>query len=585
MKSKIVQRVKKLIKPYKKSILIVSFLSLLVGIAEIVKPYLVKIVIDDYLSQGIAEKGILTISSIGITYIAIVIIGNIIDFVATTTINMVGEDAIYNLRNKLYRYTQHANIQFHDKTPAGKLFVRITNDIEDIATLFKDVIATVIKDILLIIAFISVMISISSKLSLVALAIVPLILITSIISTRIANKLQQKSKAIRTQLNSFFAESIYGVKIIKIFHIQREKQEENEELTEKFRKSRNSIILNNSILPGMMTILENLGICLIVWACTYHILGIELPVGIIYMFITYLKQIFEPINRIVENVETVQDAVVSINKVYEILEQKEYLENLEEGKILEKVKGKIEFRNVWFAYEEPNWVLKNVSFVINPGESVAFVGKTGSGKTTITNLINRFYEIQKGEILIDGINLKEINIRSLRQHIGTILQDPFVFARSMRENIALNQSIPEEKIEEAITLASADEMIKEMPKGLDEIAREQGSSFSAGEKQLLAFARVFSHEPDIFILDEATANIDTQTEKKIQKSIDILSATKTSIFIAHRLSTIVNVDKIIVLQNGEIIEEGNHQKLLQNDGYYAKLYQAYYEGLTGLAIS
>lgn len=584
MKSKTMQRAWKLVKPYTKSILVVSFLSLLVGVAEIIKPYLVKVVIDDYLSQGIYEKGMITIGTIGAIYIAIVLIGNIIDFVATTAINMIGEDAIYKLRNKLFSYIQHANIPFHDKTPAGKLFVRITNDVEDIATMFKDVIATIIKDILLIIAFIVVMISISSKLTLVALAIVPFIMIFSFISTKLANKFQEKTKTIRTKLNSFLAESIYGVKLIKIFNIQREKQEENNELTKSLFRSILPNAVNNNLLPALMTILENAGICLIVWACTYHIFGIEMQVGIIYMFITYLKQIFDPINRIVENIETVQEAFVSINKVYEILEQKQYLENLEEGKTLEKLQGKIEFRNVWFSYDNENWVLKNVSFVIQPGQSVAFVGKTGSGKTTITNLINRFYEIQKGEILIDNVNIKELNIRELRQHIGVILQDPFVFARSIRENISLNHMISDQKIEEAIQLASADTMINAMPNRLDEIAKEQGSSYSAGEKQLLAFARVFAHEPDIFILDEATANIDTQTEKLIQKSIDILSATKTSIFIAHRLSTIINVDKIIVLQNGEIIEQGNHQELVQKDGYYAKLYRSYYDSLVDVAM-
>lgn len=584
MKSRTMQRAWKLVKPYTKSILVVSFLSLLVGIAEIIKPYLVKIVIDDYLSQGIYEKGMITIGTIGAVYIGIVIIGNIIDFVATTAINMIGEDAIYKLRNKLYHYIQHANIPFHDQTPAGKLFVRITNDVEDIATMFKDVIATIIKDILLIIAFIVVMLSISSKLTLIALAIVPFIIIFSFISTKLANKFQEKTKTIRTKLNSFLAESIYGVKLIKIFNIQREKQEENNKLTQSLFRSILPNAVNNNILPALMTILENVGICLIVWACTYHILGIEMQVGIIYMFITYLRQIFDPINRIVENVETVQEALVSINKVYEILEQKQYLENLEEGKTIQKIQGKIEFRNVWFSYDNENWVLKNVSFTIPAGQSVAFVGKTGSGKTTITNLINRFYEIQKGEILIDDVNIKEMNIRDLRQHIGMILQDPFVFARSIRENISLNHMISDEKIEEAIELASADSMINAMPNRLDEIAKEQGSSYSAGEKQLLAFARVFAHEPDIFILDEATANIDTQTEKLIQKSIDILSSTKTSIFIAHRLSTIINVDQIIVLQNGEIIEQGNHQELVQKGGYYDKLYQSYYDSLVSAAV-
>lgn len=570
------KRVWKLIRPYKKSIIIISILSLLVAIAEIIKPYLVKLIMDDYLEVGIYQKEFLTIGILGGIYIAIVFIGNIIDFIATTSVNMIGQDSIYSLRNKLYKYIQHANISFHDKTPAGKLFVRMTNDIEDISTMYKDVISTIVKDIILIIAFITMMIYISKELSIVAIIIVPLIMFFSIISTIIANKLQEKSKNVRTKFNTFLAESIYGVKIIKIFNIQREKQEENNELTKKYRKTREPIAINNSLLPAIMTILENLGICIIVWACTKHWMGIDLQVGIIYMFITYIRQIFDPINRIVENVEVIQEAFVSINKVYEILEEKENLENLEEGIVLEKIRGKIEFRNVWFSYNNKDWILKNVSFIIEPGQSVAFVGKTGSGKTTITNLINRFYEIQKGEILIDDINIKDINIRSLRSHIGIILQDPFIFAKSVRDNISLGKQITDEEIENSLRLASAWDCMK----NLNEVAKEQGNSYSSGEKQLIAFARIFAHNPDIFILDEATANIDTQTEKLIQKSIDRISSMKTSIFIAHRLSTIVNVDKIIMLKDGKIIEEGSHQELLYKDGQYAKLYKAYYDGLT-----
>lgn len=328
-----------------------------------------------------------------------------------------------------------------------------------------------------------------------------------------------------------------------------------------------------------MTILEHLAIALIIWACMNHWFGIQLEVGFIYVFTRYINKLFEPITRTVENIETVQEAFVSINKIYDILDEKQYLEDLEKGMDLKKIQGKIEFRNVWFAYEGENWILKNLSFTIEPGESVAFVGRTGSGKTTITNLINRFYEIQKGEILLDGINIKEINIRNLRQHIGIILQDPFIFAESIKDNVRLNQPLEDDQVEEAIRLASADEFVAGLPNGMEEVAKERGSSYSAGQKQLLAFARIFAHNPDIFILDEATANIDTYTESLIQKSIDFISARKTSIFIAHRLSTIVNVDKIIVLYQGEIIEQGNHEQLVQEGGYYSKLYNSYYESL------
>lgn len=580
MKSKTTNRIIKLLKPKAKPLAIISVISIIITICELVKPYIIKIVIDDYLSLGIYEKGFVTIGMLGAIYIGIVLFGNILDFVVTTATTMVGEDVIYSLRNKLYKYIENANVPFHDKTPAGTLFVRVTNDIEDITTLFQDVATTAIKDILLIIVLIAMMIYISVKLSLIYLIILPITVILALVITKAINRLYTYSKNLRTKLNVFLAESIYGLKLIKIFGRQYEKQKECEKLTDDFRRSRTKPTLLEGLLPGIMTILENLGISLISWACINHWLGLTLEVGAIYVFITYTKQIFEPINRIIENIETVQESIVSIDKVYEIIEQKQYLEDFGKGIVLEKAKGKIEFRNVWFAYKDEDWVLKDISFTINPGESIALVGKTGSGKTTITNLINRFYEIQKGEILIDGINIKDINIRSLRQNIGIILQDPFIFAKSIKENISLSKNLSDKEVIDSIRLASAEEFVSALPNGIDEIAKERGSSYSAGEKQLLAFARIFAHNPSIFILDEATANIDTHTGKLIQKSIDEISKEKTSIFIAHRLSTIVNVDKIIVLSNGNIVEEGNHHDLVEAGGYYSSLYNSYYESLT-----
>lgn len=580
MKSKTLNRMYKMLKPKIKSIIIISILAIIINIGEVVKPYLIKIVIDNYLSLGLWQKGIMTIGIIGIIYIAIVIIGNVLDFIVSTATNMVGEDVIYSLRNKLYKYVQYSNIPFHDKTPSGTLFVRITSDVEDITTFFKDVVTTFIKDIVMIIALAIMMISLDYKLASICFLLIPFVVLTSVIITKISKNVREYSKKVKTKLNIFLAESIYGVKLIKIFNRQYEKEKECSKLCNKFYKSRIPLGFTEGFLIAFMVIFENLGVSFIVWTCVNHLFNINLEIGVIYIFITYLKQIFEPIQRIVENFETIQEAVVSINKIYDILEHKEYLEDFEKGKILDKVNGKIEFKNVWFAYEGENWILKNVSFVINPGESIAFVGRTGSGKTTIINLINRFYEIQKGEILLDGINIKDINLHSLRKKIGIILQDPFIFAKSIKDNIELNEELSDEAIMETIQLASAEEFIKSLPNGIDEVASERGNSFSAGQKQLIAFARIFAHDPSIFILDEATANIDTKTEELIQGSIDKISKEKTSIFIAHRLSTIVNVDKIIVLNNGEIIEQGNHNELMNNpDGYYSKLYNAYYTNL------
>ncbi len=575
-----IRRMKKMIKPYAKLIIILSIIAIIIDTGEIIKPYLLKIVIDDYLSLGIYQKGAITVTMIGIIYLCIVILGNIAELVVKILTSRMGENVVYELRNKIYKYIEYSNISFHDKTPSGKLFVRLTSDVEDISALFKEVITTFIKDIVLIIVLIVMMIYICYKLSLVSLIIIPLIIIVSYVMTKMLNKIYAYSKTIRTRLNTFFAESIYGIKLIKIFNRQYEKQKECKKLNEEFINAIKPARILESMLPAIMLIIENLGIAIVIIVLVNKVLGISLEIGIVYMFITYIKQIFEPINRIIENIELVQEAITSIDKIYELLEHEEYIENMEDGKILNKISGKIEFKHVWFAYEKENWILKDVNFVINPGESIALVGKTGSGKTTITNLINRFYDIQKGEILIDGINIKDINIKSLRKSIGTILQDPFIYARTMKDNIRLYSNIEDENIEKAVDLSSARELMNSLPNGLNEIAKERGNSFSSGEKQLIAFTRIFAHNPSIFILDEATASIDTGTEKIIQKSIDEISKNKTSIFIAHRLSTIVNVNKIIVLDKGSIIEQGNHQELMKKGGYYSNLYEAYYKTLT-----
>lgn len=380
MKDKTLQRVYKMLRPQAKAIFIISVLAIIINVGEVIKPYLIKIVIDDYLSAGLWQKGIMTVGVIGAIYIAIVLVGNILDFIVTTSTSMMGENVIYSIRNKLYKYIQYANITFHDKTPSGTLFVRITSDVEDITTFFKDVITTFIKDVVMIIALATMMIALDFKLAMLCFLLIPLVLVTSIIITKISNKVQEYSKKIKTKLNIFLAESIYGVKLIKIFNRQHEKEKECEELCTKFWKSRIPSAFTEGFLIAFMLIFENLGVSIIVWASINYLFGIKLDVGVIYIFVTYLKQIFEPINRIVENFETIQEALVSVNKIYEILEHQEYLEDFEKGIELEEVKGKIEFKNVWFAYEGENWILKDISFTIEPGQSIALVGRTGSRK-------------------------------------------------------------------------------------------------------------------------------------------------------------------------------------------------------------
>ena len=579
MKAKTFGRFKKMIKPYRKTIVLVTIAALLIDICELVKPMLVKEVMEKYLPNNSFVQNGISIAMIFVAYLALVMIGNIIDYINRIITSRMGENVVYTLREKLYKYIERANITFHDKTPSGKLFVRVINDTEDVYSLFDEVVTTLPKDIMIIVGLLGIMIYISIKLSVVNLIIIPILLIFTIAITRAMNKIFAKSKEVRTRLNTFLAESIYGIKLIKIFNRQKEKQEECEKYTKEHVESVKGLGILFGIMPAVMEFIQNLGTMLIVLFCVNKWLGISLDPSIVFLFITYLNKLFEPINRIVENMEIVEDAMSSVDKIYEIIEHEEFLEDTTSGIELDSIKGKIEFKNVWFAYDKDNWVLKDVSFTINPGESVALVGKTGSGKTTITNLINRFYTIQKGEILIDGVNIYDINIKSLRKSIGTILQDPFIFSKSIKDNIKLYSDVSDEAVDKAVNMASANDFINTLNNGIDEIAPERGSSYSAGQKQLIAFSRMFAKNPAIFVLDEATANIDTKTEGYIQKSIDKISANRTSIFIAHRLATIVNVDKILVLNKGNIIEQGNHRSLIEQNGYYAKLYNAYYNSL------
>ena len=579
MKNKTLKRITGMIKPYRKIVAFVTILALLIDILALIKPYLIRVLIDDFLKNGVEAQEWLSVSIIAYIYIGLVLLENFLEYFNGTRTGIIGESVVYDLRNRMYTYMEKANIKFHDKTPSGTLFVRIISDIEDVYALFSDVVTTIVKDVFIIVGLLGVMVYISYKLAAVSLIIIPLIIISSLIITKLLNKTYAAVKIVRTKMNIFFSESIYGLKVIKIFNRQKEKQKECEDITNEFRNTIKPMGLLQGLLPAIMVLIENLGIAIVIWAVINKLIGENLEVGVIYMFITYLRNLFDPINRIIENVEIVEEAVTSIDKVYEILDKEELQEDFDSGKRVDKIKGKIEFKNVWFAYEDENWILKDVSFTIEPGQSVALVGKTGSGKTTITNLINKFYTIQKGEILIDGININDINLADLRRNIGTILQDPFIYAKSIKDNIKLFNDISDEKIEEAVKLASANEFIENQENGLEEIARERGNSFSAGEKQLLAFARIFALNPSVFILDEATANIDTTTEQLIQESVDKLSKEKTSIFIAHRLATIVNVDKIIVLSNGKIVEEGNHDELVESGGYYSKLYNSYYNSL------
>ena len=574
---KTLSRIIDIIRVHKSTIIRASIIAIIIEIINLIKPYIVKIAIDDYYSFGLMIKNGISVFTLMAIYIALVLIGGAIDFYNRVQTNALGETIIEELRKKVYRYSQLTNITFHNQMPAGKMYARIINDVDDVSAMFKDVIATLFRDLASIIIILTFIFIINWKIGLMLLIVLPFTVKTSKLISDQINKIYKASKIVRAKINTFLAESIYGAKVIKIFNIQQEKQKELEDYTLEFKRTRVPASFFEALLPSFIYVLQYLSISVLVYIAALNIFNINLNVGVVYVLVNYITYLYQPINNIVDNIETIQDAVVSINRLYDMIEETEYIEQMNQGKSLKNVIGKLEFRNVWFAYKGENWVLKNISFVIEPGETIALVGKTGAGKTTIINLVNRFYEIQKGEILLDGVNINEYKLKDLRKRVGIVLQDPFIFYGSIKDNVKLHKKITDSKVKEAIRLASAESFVDSQTNGINELAQERGENFSAGQKQLIAFARIFAHNPDIFILDEATANIDTNSERLIQKSINVLSKEKTAIFIAHRLATIVNVDKILVLKDGEVIEEGKHSELLELGGYYSKLYSAYYQ--------
>ena len=589
MKNKTINRLYKIAKPHIKTFIILIFFAIIIDLLAAFRPILIKNVIDEFMQNKISEgefgifgkSFIVSVNMIGALYIIVVIIENVIDFLVTKNTAKVSEKILHETRQKIFKFAEKTNVSFHDKTPSGKLFVRITADTDDIAIFFKDVFTTLIQDLLYVIILLVILFTLNWKLSLITFGILIICTCVSYILTKKANIAYGFEKKARTKLNTFLAESIYGAKTIKIFNVQKNIKKQFKDLTEDWRKKGIFSGRYEATLPQIIYFLMYLAISICIVFSANKLWNISLAVGEIYVFVTYIKELFDPINRILENIESIQEATVSLNNIYDLIEQTEYLEDFTSGKELKNINGKLEFKHVWFKYNnnDDNWILKDVSFCINPTQTIALVGKTGSGKTTIINLVNRFYDIQKGEILLDGVNIKDINLKFLRRRIGNILQDPFIFSGTIKENIELYSKMSDENINEAVKLASATDFINSLPNGINEESKERGENFSVGQKQLIAFARIFALNPDIFILDEATANIDTNTEQLIQKSIDKLSKEKTAIFIAHRLSTIVNVDKILVLKDGEIIEQGTHNELLQSNGYYANLYNSYYEGL------
>ncbi|MCV9886967.1 ABC transporter ATP-binding protein [Metabacillus halosaccharovorans] len=510
---------------------------------------------------------------LGAIYFILIASSAVLTFYQQNTLQYTGQSIIYDIRETIFKHLSKMSISFYGKHPIGRLVTRITHDVEALNQLYSQVIVNLIKEILILLGIILIMLHLSVKLTLVSLIVIPAVMITTIYFKTVMRKAQRKIRLILSKLNSFLAENLSGMSIIQLFVREEKQLEQFNELNERHYKAGMRQTILNSIFNPSIGFFGNLSLALLVWFGGRNVLEGAITFGIVYAFTHYVRQFFEPLRALADQFNQIQSALASAERIFETLDTKSTILNPHNPKKLgSDIKGEIRFDHVSFAYKNEEWVLKDIHFHIQPGETVGIVGETGAGKSSIIQLINRFYDIQKGKICLDNVNIKDVQLSELRKHIGIIQQDSFVFSGTVFDNIRLNQQdITNEDIIKMAKSVNIDAFFRTLPNQYETVLGEQGTVLSTGQNQLLSFLRAIIANPKVLILDEATANIDTETEAVVQKTLRKISENRTTIIIAHRLSTIQHADKIIVLNKGKIVEMGNHQELLKSRNMYYQL--------------
>ena len=515
-------------------------------------------------------KGIL---KAGILFLLLLFSGFFLNLADTWLLQKMGQQIVYKLREETFTHIHSLSLSFFNITPVGKLVTRVSNDTEAVNELFSTILVKLFKNVVKIIGYAVVMLSINVKMAGISFLLLPLVAILTFVFRHLSRKAYQITRNKITELNTFLSEHISGMKLIQIFAREKEKYSEFEGKSMELYRANFREIMTFAIFRPSIYLVSVIAMILVIRTGSLSVLNGSLSLGTLFVFITYISSFFEPIQELSEQLGTLQSSIASAEKIFSVLDVKPEIVSPPDPTPV-NILGEIEFRHVWFAYEEENYILKDVSFVIQPGEKAAFVGATGAGKSTILNLIGRYFDIQKGQILIDGIDIHEIDLDVLRGAIGQVQQDVFIFTGDIKSNISLNnEAISPDDVRRAAEIVNADPFIQKLPHGYDEPVTERGSTLSAGQRQLLSFARTLAYDPKILVLDEATANIDTETETLITQALARLMDGRTTIMVAHRLSTIQHADKIIVMHHGEIKESGTHQELLAKDGLYKKLYE------------
>lgn len=557
-------------KPYAHWVIFALLLVLGLTAFDLYRPMLVGDAIDTFGANGDYDVIIAT----AIKYAVVLALSFAFNIAQTWILQKTGQNIILQMRKDLYRHIQSLGSRYFDITPVGKLVTRVTNDVEALNEMYSGILVQLFRNIVKIVGLAGVMLVFDVRLAAISFVLMPLVIGLTVLCQKIARNIYRLYRTRLTDINTFLSEHLSGMKIIQIFGRQERKFEEFHDKNTKLYKAFYREMLMYAVFRPLIYILSILSLMIVLWFGSRNVFDEIISVGTLYIFSNYIRSFFDPIQELAEQFSTLQSSIASAEKIFTVMDEDEFIPEVENPKQPDKITGKIEFDHVWFAYDGENYVLKDVSFVINPGEKVAFVGATGAGKSSILNLIGRYYDIQKGHIYIDGIDIRQLSKKQLRSAIGQMQQDVFIFEGDVAYNIRLNDNdITDEQVKEAAEYVNASHFIEKLPQGYHEPVTERGATFSAGERQLLSFARTLAHNPSILVMDEATANIDTETEILIQEALEKLMDGRTTIMVAHRLSTIQHADCIMVMHKGRICERGTHRELLEQDGIYRKLYE------------
>lgn len=557
-------------KPYAHWVIFALLLVLGLTAFDLYRPMLVGDAIDTFGANGDYDVIIAT----AIKYAVVLALSFAFNIAQTWILQKTGQNIILQMRKDLYRHIQSLGSRYFDITPVGKLVTRVTNDVEALNEMYSGILVQLFRNIVKIVGLAGVMLMLDVRLAAISFVLMPLVIGLTVLCQKIARNIYRLYRTRLTDINTFLSEHLSGMKIIQIFGRQERKFEEFHDKNTKLYKAFYREMLMYAVFRPLIYILSILSLMIVLWFGSRNVFDEIISVGTLYIFSNYIRSFFDPIQELAEQFSTLQSSIASAEKIFTVMDEDEFIPEVENPKQPDKIIGKIEFDHVWFAYDGENYVLKDVSFVINPGEKVAFVGATGAGKSSILNLIGRYYDIQNGHIYIDGIDIRQLSKKQLRSAIGQMQQDVFIFEGDVAYNIRLNDDdITDAQVKAAAEYVNASHFIEKLSQGYHEPVTERGATFSAGERQLLSFARTLAHNPSILVMDEATANIDTETEILIQEALEKLMDGRTTIMVAHRLSTIQHADCIMVMHKGRICERGTHRELLEQDGIYRKLYE------------